>query len=357
MKRTIQILAVLFVAQLLLAVALFLPGTPLGRSASAGGPLVEFDPAAIDRITIEGPEDARVALARRDGAWQVDGDTMFPADARRVEELLDRLAKLQAGDVVATSASAHERFKVADESFERRVTLASGERTVATLYGGTSPALRRLHVRAGGEDEVRIAELAAYDIPVQGKDWRDTSVLAIPEDEIAAIEVADLRIERAPRSEGDEDEGKDGDTGGAGPAWIVAGGDTREPVNKEVADKLARALADLRFDDVLGTEAKPEYGLENPLLRLGVERRDGQRVEYLLGKAPEQEEYTLKVSTRPEHFRLAGWRSRSLVEAASRDALLGSGDDGKEDEPSDSPSGEGEGKDSEAADESGTTGD
>src|SRR5690606_9041200 len=241
MKRTIQILAVLLVAQLLLAVALFLPGTPLGRSASAGGPLVEFDPAAIDRITIEGPEDARVALARRDGAWQVDGDTMFPADARRVEELLDRLAKLQAGDVVATSASAHERFKVADESFERRVTLASGERTVATLYGGTSPALRRLHVRAGGEDEVRIAELAAYDIPVQGKDWRDTSVLAIPEDEIAAIEVADLRIERAPRSEGDEDEGKDGDTGGAGPAWIVAGGDTREPVNKEVADKVARA--------------------------------------------------------------------------------------------------------------------
>src|SRR5690606_9041202 len=138
---------------------------------------------------------------------------------------------------------------------------------------------------------------------------------------------------------------------GSWPAGIPASPSTRRSPTR------SRARADPRCDDVLGTEAKPEYGLENPLLRLGVERRDGQRVEYLLGKAPEQEEYTLKVSTRPEHFRLAGWRSRSLVEAASRDALLGSGDDGKEDEPSDSPSGGAEGKDSEAADESGTTGD
>lgn len=318
MRKRIQILALLLVLQLLLAAGLLLPGTPLDRSASASGPLLRFEASAVDRLTIEGPEEASVTLARRDGQWQVEGDDPFPADGKRIEELLERLAKLHGGDVVGTTDAARARFKVDDGSFERRITLAAGNRTLATLYGGTSPALRRLHVRVGGEDEIRVAELAAYDIPVQAKDWRDAKVLAIPKDEIAAIEIDGLRIERSPRA--DADEAKEADE--AKPAWTAAGADDGAELDQEAADKLARALADLRFDDVLGTEARPEYGLDRPALRLAVMRSDGERVEYRLGKAADREEYTLKTSTRPEYFRLASWAARSLVEAAGRDALL-----------------------------------
>lgn len=317
MRKRIQFLALLLAVQLLLAVGLFLPGTPLDRSASASGPLLGFEEASVDRIGIEGPEEAKVTLAKRDGQWQVEGDDPFPADGQRVEELLERLAKLQGGDVVGTTDGARARFKVDETSFERRITLAAGDTTLAILYGGTSPALRRLHVRVGGENEVWIAELAAHDIPVQAKDWRDTTLLAIPRPEIAAIEIDGLRIERAPRTEGTEEDADE-----AKPAWVATGPDDDAELDQEAADKLARALADLRFDDVLGREAKPEYGLDEPVLRLAVTRGDGESVEYRLGKAADREEYTLKVSTRPEYFRVAGWTARSLVEAAGRDALL-----------------------------------
>jgi hypothetical protein len=78
----------------------------------------------------------------------------------------------------------------------------------------------------------------------------------------------------------------------------------------------------LRFDAVLGQEAKPEYGLKTPLLQLKLIRRDGTSVDYLLGQAADQEAYTLKVSSHPEYFRIPNWSAQELLAAARREALL-----------------------------------
>ncbi len=316
MKKTIQWLAVLLGAQLLLALTLGLSGTALAPTHGAG-PLLAFDKTTIDRITFEGPEQAKVVLAKKEGRWQLPDVGDFPADGTRVAQLLDRLAGLKGGDVVAATSGAHARFKVSDEAFERRITLAKGDAPQATLYLGTSPALRRLHARKQGENDVHIVELAVYDVPVKAADWQDKALLTVPQAEIAAINLDGLRIERAAATGEDK-----GNSAQATPAWVASPLPEGKRLRADAADKLARALAELRFDEVLGKEAKPGFGLDKPILSLTLTRKGAEPAEYRLGKAADKEEYTLKVSTRPEHFRLASWTAKGLIDAAKHESLL-----------------------------------
>lgn len=313
MKKTIQWLAVLLGAQLLLALGLGLSGTGLTRTKGADASLLAFDKAAIDRVTLEGPDQAKVVLAKKDGHWQLPESGDFPADGTRVTQLLDRLDGLEGGDVVAATSGAHSRFKVSDEAFERRITLAKGDASQATLYLGTSPALRRLHARIQGEDNVHIVELAVYDVPVKAADWQDKALLTVPQTEIAAIDLDGLRIERGAGDGADKE--KDAQ-------WTASPLPEGKRLKVEAAAKLARLLAELRFDEVLGKEAKPEYGLDASALRLTLTRKGAAPVEYRLGKAANKEEYTLKVSSRSEHFRLPTWTAKDLLDAAKREALL-----------------------------------
>jgi len=313
MKKTIQWLAVLLAAQLLLALGLGLSGSALTPSQGGDTPLLAFDKAAVDRITLEGPDQAKVVLVKKEGRWRLPEAGDFPADSTRVAQLLDRLAGLKGGDVVATTRSAHDRFKVSDEAFERRITLAKGDATQATLYLGSSPALRRVHARRQGEEAVHIVELAIFDVPVKAADWQDKALLTVPQDQIAAIDLDGLRIER--RTE-------DGTAKEKAAQWTANPLPQGKRLKADAAAKLARLLAELRFDAVLGKEAKPEYGLDTPALRLTLTRTGAEPVEYRLGKAANKEEYTLKVSSRPEYFRLPSWTAKDLIDAARRETLL-----------------------------------
>jgi hypothetical protein len=313
MKKTIQWLAVLLGAQLLLALGLGLSGTALTRTKGADRLLLAFDKAAIDRITLEDPGQAKVVLAKKEGRWQLPEAGGFPADGTRVAQLLDRLAGLKGGDVVAAPSRAPPPFKVGAPAFARRLPLAKGDASQATLYLGTSPALRRLHARSQGADDVHIVDLAVYDVPVKAAEWQDKTLLAVPQAQIAAIDIDGLRIERGA---GDgADEGKDAQ-------WTASPLPEGKRLKADAAAKLARLLAELRFDAVLGKEAKPEYGQDEPVLRLTVTRKGAAPVDYRLGKAADKEEYTLKVSSRPEHFRLPSWTAKDLLDAAKREDLL-----------------------------------
>ena len=84
MRKTIGVLAVLLVAQLVVAAALGWLDRGLSAPAEAG-PLLRMSAERIDRVTIEGPEAAKVVLAKADGQWRVADAGDFPADAKRVE--------------------------------------------------------------------------------------------------------------------------------------------------------------------------------------------------------------------------------------------------------------------------------
>ena len=319
MQKTIGILAVLLAAQLVLAVSLSFT-TPDLSAAKPDTPLFDLGEHSVERLTIEGPDQQRVVLAREGENWVLPQLEGFPADRTRVDGLLNRLEGLKRGLPVATTEGAQKRFKVDDQTFERRIELARSDDTLATLYFGSSPGVRRVHARSAQDDAVYTVEFGLYDAPAEAEEWEDKAVLQVPRDEIDQIHVAELVLRRTP-----------GDAGGGAAAqgdapkpagWGGAGLQQGETLNQAGADALAQELAELRIGAVLGRERKAEYGLETAQLVLSVQPRGGEAIEYRVGKREPEEDYVLKVSSRPEYFRLPAYSAEALIEAASRDKLV-----------------------------------
>ena len=326
MSKTIRWLVVLLAGQLLMAVGLNLPTLwPWAQPGAA--PLVAVPQNQIDRIVLEGPDQTKVVLAKEKDAWLLPELGRFPADSNRVNTVLARVTNSKIGAPIATTAGAKARFKVSDETFERRITLAQSDKTLATLYLGSSPGPRRSYVRADGQDAIFALELAAYEVPVQLSDWEDKTILRFPQNDITTLEVAGLRLQQStqPALSSPEKQADNQPHPAISPlVWEAKEPETgrRLELKPDAADKLARLLANLRFDKVLGRDANREYGLEKPSLTITLTRKTGDTVTYRLGESPGKEDYTLKVSNRPEYFRLPHYQATALLEAADRKQLL-----------------------------------
>lgn len=345
MHKTITVLAALLAAQLLLAAGISITEPDLAASRP-DAPLIGVDLGAVGRIRIEGTDD-EVVLQRKDDGWVLPGTGDFPADASNVERLLDSLGGLRRGFAVATSADARTRLRVAENDFERRLTLLEGETPRATLYLGTSAGANQVHARTADDDAVYLVDFGTFDGPASSGDWQDKTTLQIPREQIDSIVLGELTLSRVPAGGGDaapagqasgDAAGGSGDAAGAAAAadqadarWTLAGGAPYETVDQANADALAIQLANIRTGPVLGTERLDSYGLDEPALELGVLKTDGKRVDYTLASRGENEPYVLKSSARAEYFELRAITAEQLTEAASRAQLVDSpGEDATE---------------------------
>jgi len=325
MEKTIRILSIVLVAQLLLALGMSLTGPNL-VAAHPNTPLFTLGDRPVDHLTIEGPDGARVVLAKQGHGWVLPDNGGYPADRTQVDTLLSRLEGLQRGLPVATTRGALKRFKVSDERFERRVLLAHGDDTLATLYLGSSPGMHHVHARTGKDDAVYSVDFAVYEAPDKAADWEDKAVLQFPQDSLERIDVAGLTLHRVPAAAVDKGADNSGANAKTRPAstasWQVDGAGQGEVINPAGAGDLAGKLARLRIGAVLGTEAKPEYGLDKPALTLSVTRKGGEPLEYRLGPTGKEGYAVLKSSARPEYFRVPGYTADALIKAAARTQLV-----------------------------------
>lgn len=321
MHKTIGILAILLAAQLVLAAGMAFTGPRL-TGQRADTLLIDLGEQKVDRLTIDGSNDQRIVLARQSDRWILPQSNDFPADQRKVDRLLGELKGLKRGLAVGTTASARKRFKVSDQAFERRIVLTADGATLATLYLGTSPAMHQVHARSDADDAVYTAGFSIYDAPLKPQDWEDKGLLKMPQGEISSIALGGMTIARAPvTTAGEAPENSDVQTTEK-TSWVGEGLAHGERVNQANASTLAKDLAGLTFGSVLGSEARPEYGMQTPVLDFTVQREGGGRIEYRLGKRDQEKDYVLKVSNRPEYFRLPSYTAEALIKAAGRDQLV-----------------------------------
>ena len=321
MQKTIGILAVLLVAQLVLAVGMSFTGPSL-TAQRPDTPLLALGDRSVDRLTLEGADNQQIVLTRQGEDWVLPETGNFPADSAKVDHLLEELKGLKRGLPVATTAGAMQRFKVSDDAFERRVLLAQGDDTLATLYLGTSPGMRQVHARTADDEAVYVTKFGLYDAPLKPEDWENKSVLQIPSDEIEQVSLAQLTLSRSPDT-GSGAAPEAGDKQKVGRTnWTGETLSEGETLNQANAEALVDKLAGLDIGGVLGVEAKPEYALDAPALVLSVQRKGGEPIEYRLGKRDKEKDYVLKTSLRPEYFRLPDYTGDALITAAKREQLV-----------------------------------
>jgi len=301
MKKWISILAGLLLVQLVVALGVNLTGEEYG-AFEAQEKLLAFDRQSVDGLRIEDGEQSLV-LKRQDGKWLLPERGDFPADQESVEGLLDKLAALEKGWPVATTAGAARRFKVDEEAFKRKLVLLSGDDVRATLYVGTSPGFRKVHVRPSGEDAVYAVAFNTWDATAKADDWIDKTILKLDEGEVERIEMPGVTLQR-----------KEGEL-------QVADLGEQEETNREEVKSLLGRLTGLRIQSLLGSEAKPEYRQDKPALQIKVTRKGGEVLSYRFSKPKDKAYYVLKRSGLDRYFKVAEYRV-DAIKKSTREKLV-----------------------------------
>ncbi|MDB6167853.1 MAG: hypothetical protein JWM88_717 [Verrucomicrobia bacterium] len=175
--------------------------------------VLDFDPAAVNAITLTAPNQPELALQRletaaagADGsAWQIvrrgegaAGPQTKPADRGRVQRLLDQLARLTASDFKSDAPSAADLETWGFNRPEREVSLAlvGGAAPVAFQLGTDSS--RNVYARLGtsanpGPSIYAVDPAVLTELPVASKDWRDRLLRELPAGaKLTALKLVDL---------------------------------------------------------------------------------------------------------------------------------------------------------------------
>lgn len=228
----------LLLTQLLIAAALFWGGLK-PQQENQGLALLSFNAEQLERILISDGEHS-VTLTKSGDDWRIPALQKLPADADKLESLLDKLHDLKSGWPVATTTSSHQRFEVAEDKFQRRLQLYQGDTLAGELYIGTASGFRQSHIRRAGDNAVYSAKLNSFDWPAKKQDWLDKSLLAVSK--IKRIKGPDYQLQQQE------------------PGWhFMATEDAEDPapeLNQEKARQLAAALRNLRV--LAATDQAPD---------------------------------------------------------------------------------------------------
>ncbi len=284
MKRINKILALVLAAQL--AVVLVIGAAqeePGVRELSDYLP--GFDAAKITAMTVYGPtggDDAASAgaadgksgtdgaapvaeLEKTDSGWVVASHYNYPADTKKVDDTLSKLAALRSRGPVTTNASRHGQLKVSGDSYERRLVLKGEGDALTDLYVGSSPGFRKVHVRvAEQEDTHAVNGLSAWDVGQAVSNWVNTEYFKIPGDDIVSLIVENSQgVFEFTRAVGAGDDG-----------WRVV-----QPAGVPVAGKeldlgklkgSVRNVANIRLLEPVGTEPTAALGFDSRLARIQI---------------------------------------------------------------------------------------
>jgi len=265
-------------------------------------------------LRIIGPGEKSVLLekTKKSGEWGLPEFDGFPANSQAVVQLIDRLTNTELGMQVSKQTDSFDRMKVADNNFERKVEIGKPSE-MKTIFFGSAPALRQAHARLSGEKIVYAVKFAPGDIDLKASDWIKKDLLVVDENEIQAIMVDNIRIQRIE----DVDEQEDFKT-----AWkLFVNNKAAESQNNEKVGEFVKEIADMQIDSI-GSNADIGNVSKSNTFLISLELKGAEKIEYTFAKLNGEEDYLMTASSRPESFRLPPLASQKLLELSRPNSLI-----------------------------------
>ena len=286
-------LAILLVLQLGLALGL---GLTQGHSGAfqSDTPLLAFNSAEVDQLLISDGDGKQVELRKQGDHWVLPKAENFPVSHDRVINLLGKLAALKTPWPVATTASAAARFKVADDQFNRRVTLRAGDRVLAQLYFGTSPGYRKVNARVDGQDKIYSVNFGVFEVPAKTSAWEDKTLLSLNSADIEQLALPEVTLVRKD-DKFEVDPLNDGEQ--------TAASETQT---------LVQRVAALTYTASAGKTAPAKADKEKPVFEFSVKLKSGETRQYRFLPTDKADAYLLNVSTQPWWFRVSRYTLDNL---------------------------------------------
>ena len=184
---------ILFGVFVVLAVAVyFLLRSPGEREASYSVSDVHLalDSAQVQSVTIKWGANT-FSLQDIGGRWQVVKNApvewRYPADEFSVKQLLGSLHRLKVVSLISSNPEKQNLFQVDSTGTILSLTERGGT-TTEFIVGKSGPAFSETYVRPAASNNVYLAEgLSPWEVNKEVRDWRDKTILNVPQDSIRSI--------------------------------------------------------------------------------------------------------------------------------------------------------------------------
>lgn len=281
-KKIIFAATVLLLVQLMLVAATRF-GSKVDMNTAPAAPFLAIKVADVSSVKISGADGKSITLEKNNDSWIIPDAFRVAADRRQVDALLDKLAQLKQGFVVASSKEAARRFQVTEDNFERHLVVKEKDRISGDFYIGTSPAFRQVHARKVDSDDIVAVNLATYELETTADKWLDKTVLQIDDKDLSHIEYPDFSLSRK------KEEGKEEST-----AWQLEGVDTGN-VDTTATRDLADAISRLTITSVIDPKASGDIAIEQPELRFSINTAKKATLHYTFAQV-DNESFAVKRS-------------------------------------------------------------
>ena len=257
----------------------------------------------IDRIQISSVDGQKITLQQQQNKWLLPDHFNYPVSANRLDALLEKLKEIKVSWPVATSETAAERFHLTGDNHERKLSFFNQEKVLETIYIGTSPGFRKVHVRKENDQNIYAVNLNAHDAPTKAVDWFDFDLLKLDQKNVTAVTIDGLQLN------------KENDT------WQAQTLAEGESVNSEAVEQWLQEMSRLRFTSLVEAPAMPESAKHVAILVLGE-----QSIEFQLGQAQEGTTQILKRSDLPYYFSLDVQQASPLITVKREQVMSASKD-------------------------------
>ncbi len=308
MKRHHQILAAVLVLQIILGVVTFWPRSATAKKSQPIFPNIAPDNVVSLTITHENGESVTL---RRDGeGWVLASGGDYPAEADKVNSLVEKILGLNTMTMVANTPASHKRLRVTPDNFVRRIDFETDNGNHYTIYIGSAQRYTGTHFRLDGMDATYMTtELASWDLNTSATSWVDTQYFKVESD---SLEEVTLKNAHGTFTFVKDDEGK----------WTLADLAEDEKVSLGKIGTAIRNASSITLLRPLGKEEKPEYGMDDPNAVVTLKTKDGSLYTVTVGaQGPEDTSYVVKSSESPFYVRVSEFNVKSLVNNTREDFL------------------------------------
>lgn len=259
-----------------------------------------------DEIIME-KSGERVRLYKKEGKWLV-GDAGYPADAKTVEKMEEKLRDLVISDISSTSPH-YDRFDLTSESAIHVVAKRGGEVLRDVYFGKRSSKTNHTYIRLSGRNEVfKASGLFNYDFSKKVDDIRDKTMLEVKSDDVEFLEILYkgkktvlARIKSAePKEEAGKDEAEKKKAKKTEDKWVFAGV-AQKQVDEAAVNAVINSFGPLRANSFSEID---KNSLKNPLCTVKITAA-GKAHEFLIYKGKDDSSFPCLVSGSPYVFGLS----------------------------------------------------
>jgi hypothetical protein len=286
-------------------------------------------PGEVRMMTITDENQGVIRLAREEQGWMIVGasapeggatgglapalEPPVPADDAKMQIFIRRLTELKSDRLVSRTRTSQRRLQVAEEQFLRRIELTGADGQPSVLFLGSSPSFKTIHVRAGSESEVYLAEgLTTWEANTQFSNWWENDYLDLEPEDLRAVTLTNahgsFRLIRT------EENG-----------WRFAEAAADEQISAAALEEFLYRIGYISLLDYLGREgavSEAAYGLNRPEARIILDNGD-RETEVRIG--PEQKESgqrVVKSSASPFYAKVASYSLQTILEQKKGDLLV-----------------------------------